>query len=199
LLVASSFNRAIWARDAGTGEVVGAVTIPDKQVWQGLTALSADGKRLAWWGGFRASGHVHETGRGQPISQFGGLQALHGLVLSSDGKLAAGIAGLSYQPPVARPIILWDATTGRELHRLVGHDNRAVTALALSPGNRLLASAAEDGTVRLWDTTTGKEVLCRKNGQDRVSCLLFSGDGKQLLSGGDDGTVLVWDVTRRAR
>ena len=50
---------------------------------------------------------------------------------------------------------LWRLHHG-EYSRLRGHTG-AVTALAFSPDDRLLASGSTDKTVKLWDTMTGKE------------------------------------------
>jgi WD40 repeat protein len=49
----------------------------------------------------------------------------------------------------ARLVEVWNAASGERVQSLPGHE-RAVTALALSPDEATLASAAMDGTVRLW-------------------------------------------------
>src|SRR5262249_10858631 len=64
-----------------------------------------------------------------------------------------------------------------------------------SPDGRRLASAGLDQTIKLWDITTGQEVLTLRGHLDSVFCLAFSADGHQLASGSADNTVRVWDAT----
>ena len=57
---------------------------------------------------------------------------------------------------------------------LKGHTSAAV-AVAFSPDSKTLASASYDGTLKLWDMTTGKE---RATLGEYSGCVAFSPDGK---------------------
>ncbi|GIJ44185.1 hypothetical protein Val02_10710 [Virgisporangium aliadipatigenens] len=72
-----------------------------------------------------------------------------------------------------------------------------VRSVAASLDGRLLASGAEDGTIRLWKPETGEQVGRPVVGHaSPVVSMAFSPDGKWLATGGDfnDWTARVWDV-----
>jgi len=52
-------------------------------------------------------------------------------------------------------VYLWDANTGEQLAILHGHTNR-INSLAFNSEGTLLASASDDGTVRLWGVPSGE-------------------------------------------
>ena len=66
-------------------------------------------------------------------------------------------------------------------------------AVAFSPDGRRLASASDDGTVRLWDPATGAELAALTGHTGQVTAVAFSPDGRRLASAGWDGTVRLWD------
>ncbi len=72
--------------------------------------------------------------------------------------------------------------------------------LSLTDDGLTLATAAEDGTVALWNARTGAS-LGRLDGHvGRVRDVTFSPDGATVLTAGADGTARIWDrSTRRER
>ena len=61
----------------------------------------------------------------------------------------------------------------------------------------MLASASDDNTVKLWDTSTGKEIKTLSGHTNRVNGVSFSPDGKMLASASDDNTVKLWNLSRQ--
>lgn len=71
-----------------------------------------------------------------------------------------------------------------------------VTCIAWAPDGKRLISGAHDGTVAVWDSATGRQVMQLVHGDksfEFVTCLAVSADGKLLASGGSTSVVL-WDL-----
>ena len=84
--------------------------------------------------------------------------------------------------------VIWSA----ELQKLEGHTD-SVRAVAFSADRSLLASASDDGTVRLWNPSTGQEVQKLEGHTGEVSAVAFSADGSLLASASFDDTVRLWN------
>ena len=91
-----------------------------------------------------------------------------------------------------RLLYLWDLRQRREVQRLAGHDG-PIASVTFSPDGGLLLSASRDGTARLWETVSGREVRELRGGQPLASAV-FSPDGRSVLGGLADGTGRLWEV-----
>jgi len=76
-------------------------------------------------------------------------------------------------------------------------------ALAFSGDSKLIASTDYihssygvhgDGTIKLWEVSTRRQLRTLVGHNDTVTTLAFSPDGRWLASGSDDDTIRIWDV-----
>jgi WD40 repeat protein len=73
----------------------------------------------------------------------------------------------------------------------VGHTG-TVSSVVFSPDGSMLATASNDETTKLWDATTGTELLTLLGHTNFVSDVAFSPDGTRLATASRDGTARVY-------
>jgi WD40 repeat protein/uncharacterized protein YjbI with pentapeptide repeats len=89
-------------------------------------------------------------------------------------------------------VLLCDTATGLPVRTLRGHQGR-VYGVAVAAGDEVLATAASDGTIRLWDAATGActKVITVGGGAWPAET---SPDGRLLAYGSPDGVVTLLDL-----
>lgn len=87
-------------------------------------------------------------------------------------------------PPSAAPLTL--------VHSFAGGHVGAVVSVAISPDGRLLVSGGADGTARVWDLATRKELWPLLGHKYDVRTVAFSADSKWILTGAGAGIVRLW-------
>ncbi|HEU0040008.1 MAG TPA: hypothetical protein VFR76_12120, partial [Verrucomicrobiae bacterium] len=72
---------------------------------------------------------------------------------------------------------------------------RAVVGVAFTPDGRILATGGEEGTAKLWDVATHREIVTLKGHLRSVHAVDISPDGRRLATaGGGAESVKLWDI-----
>ncbi len=69
-----------------------------------------------------------------------------------------------------------------------------VRGVAYRPDGRRVATAGEDGTIRLWEPGTGRLVAALVGHDGPARAVAWAPDGRALASASDDDTVRVWEA-----
>lgn len=151
------------------------------------STVSADGRRIAM-GQVDGAVSVHDRLTGAVVC--GPLQV--------NGK--GGAPKLLFSPDASRmltttaqgEVSVWSIPDGRRLGGPVKLSSPLEPAATTADG-RYFATVAGDGTVRLWDSTTGQSPREMRHGSG-LNAIGFSPDGRVLASAGTDRVVRLWQT-----
>lgn len=120
--------------------------------------------------------------------------------LEGPGGHERGVNCVDYYPGGDKPYLLsgaddklikiWDYQTKACLQTLEGHAHN-VSAVCFHPRLPLILSASEDGTVRLWHSTTYRPESTLNYGLERAWCLSPTKDANKVAVGYDEGTIVL--------
>ncbi|HEY1067562.1 MAG TPA: c-type cytochrome domain-containing protein, partial [Pirellulales bacterium] len=152
-----------------------------------LVTASADATAKLW--------NVADGSRLETFPQ--SLKGLYAALYTPDGKRVVA-AGSDNR------IRIWEISptaaegTNKLLFSRFAHQ-APIVEMALTKSGDLLASAAEDRTVKIWDGATFIEKLAIESQPDWPSALAFAPDGKSLLVGRIDGSLAFYDPATGAK
>ncbi|CAI6095943.1 unnamed protein product [Clonostachys chloroleuca] len=217
VIASGSADKTVKLWDPAKGDLAQTLTGHQKGVF--VVRFSSDNKQLASCSAEAV--HLWDGAIGDPQRSLKSDDDFSTIAFSPDSQLIA--TGHKHGR-----IRLWDPATGDIKMTLAGHVNKlvslagwenqwdqmSVTILAFSPSGKLMASASEDGTFKLWDPQTGdllKRLECRyesmitaatvalTTGTHRdatVFAVDFSPDGQHIAAVCDDQTIKAWNIKK---
>jgi WD40 repeat protein len=168
----------------------------------GRVAFSPDGRTLLS-GGHDGTVRVWDVQTGQCVRviRTPGRGDCGRMALSPDGKSVA-VAGVYYYPDEKREYVVFvlSVADGTLVRTLRGHTDHVIDVAYRADGKRL-ASAAHDGTLRIWDTADGAQKASLKvdvskpaSGPWLAGHLAYAPDGKRIAYTTDAGECHVIGV-----
>lgn len=138
---------------------------------------------------------LHDINTGRKIAEWD-IRGLPAVALSPNGRYA-----LSGHREGGK-MTLWNAESGTAIKEFKASDKgilmmNQVFSVTFSPDGKHALSGGMDGTIRIWDLTSGGENF-RLTGSTSFGGVLsasFSSDGKYILSCAADGLVKLWEVS----
>ncbi len=186
-LLAASATSGIGLFDVKDGmRLLAAQTLPNSQTCAGgYVSFSADGQRAVGVN-YCGQGIFWNTRTGKLLGRFDtGVQSVSAISLDTHGRLLA-LSSWS------RTTTIYQLDARRALRVLIG-DTASVTDVAFSPQGTWLATASEDGDVRIWDVANG-QLLRLVPDNSGVFSVAFSSNGADVVFTDSDGQIHIQDA-----
>ena len=181
--IVTGSDKAIKIWNARTGELEKTLASIDNRINHAV-AWSPDGSKIvACLEGYDTSRTPiwnSTTGKVvQTIAWYG-----TSLAFSPDGGQLAIVTGYS--------VYIYGFTGGLLQRTIAGHSD-SVNSVSWSPDGKLLATASNDNTVRIWNVSSGEEMAAFNGHGEVVRTVRWSPDGTRIASAADGGGILIWD------
>jgi len=186
LLASGSADGSIKLWEVATGKLIN--TIEEHFNAVPIVSFSPNGQLLAFASNSDNTVKLWDITTNKEISSFKGYDSdkngNKSISFSPEGRLLAYASG--------KTITLVNVERRAEIKKLVGHNGK-VNGISFSPDGKMLASASFDGTVKLWNHTTGQVIDTLDEHRVGVFAVSFSPDGKMLASGAEHGGIKLWN------
>jgi WD40 repeat protein len=151
-------------------------------------AYNHEGTRLATLGGESDVVQIWDVDTGRLYRSLeGNDEVFRTLIFAPEGNLLFITSNKAAE--------IWDPAANSAKPRIVLPLGTGVEAAAFSADGKRIAVAEHDGTLQLWDASTGTAIGGFENSKhEGVINLRFSPDGKYLATGSVYGTVAIWNV-----
>ena len=157
--------------DLKTGKETRSFKAPGRLKTQ--VRVSPDGRTLLYGSDAVHLWDISKREEALVLNAFGGEP--WAVAFSPDGRTIARSASA---------ISLWDLDKEREIISHGGHAY-SVMALAFHPSKNTIITGGSDGTLREWNTRSGKQLQIIRDHKGGVTCLYISRDGRYVVSADD--------------
>ncbi len=158
--------------------------------FQGTLAWSPDSRRLAG-GGSDLSVRVWDADSGEEQERLWGHTGsrISGVCWSPDGtRLASGERGWNGE------VKIWKLNSAPQPLTFMTVNAAHYLEVCWNADGRKLATGHTDGTVRIWDSATGRPLQRLGDTTSPIRRICWSPDGSRLLSADEDSDAKLWDV-----
>jgi WD40 repeat protein/class 3 adenylate cyclase len=174
------------------------------KVWDlatGTPLLSLVGHtEICWAIAYSPDGTLLATGGNDGLVKVWDAQS--GQELRSLNSPAAFVYGVDFSPDGARLLsvdesgylTVWDLASGETLLSLTNPSTGGFTSAKYLADGSAVVTTGYDGTVRIWDTDTGRQRFLLAGHTSTVMDAAVSPDGRTLASGGVGGVLKIWDL-----
>lgn len=153
-------------------------------------AWSADGKTLASGGFKKLILWDLATKKPRHTITVGFNGRITALAFTDDNKTLVAADSLAHTPGV---IVLIDAATAKPGKRFRAHDD-SIFDIAISPDQKLLATASADKLIKVWDLKTQKLNRTLEGHTGYALTAAFSPESDRIATSGDDQVIKVWEL-----
>lgn len=154
-----------------------------------VIAVNADGTRIATITGDRL--RVWNSDEGSLGGEFDiSKLTTSQLLWQPDGRLLLRVSRHEADDP--NRLSLVDTETGQTVRQLIGHRDKILWA-CWSPDGQQVASVGDDGSCRIWDAGTGKEVR-QLTHDDPLWWVVWAPDRTKIATASAFSHITVWDA-----
>jgi WD40 repeat protein len=157
-----------------------------QRIW--AVAWSPDGKTILTGSADRTA-RLWDVTKGKEIAKLENKDAVLAVAFGPDGRTI-----LTGYPGGAQ---LWEGNAALDKWERAGapFDHFAgILSVAFHPNGRMVLTGGTDGTARVWDAATKKQIGPALSHEGHVSSVRFSLDGQTILTASHDGSVRLWEV-----
>jgi len=199
-LLTGGSDKIIRMWNVATGEEIR--TFSGHTMWVNAVGFSSDGKYVVS-GSWDGTVKLWDSLTGAEIRTFKEGNISSGTEIASvvrrDRRGGASIQALPAATPappaaspagVPAPVVRMGDKMGFNIPSMMGRISSAV----ISPAGNYVLSGGWDGTVKLWDISTGRKIKTFTGHRGRINAVAFSPDGDRVVSAARDNLVKSWDV-----